>query len=456
MPTFESYGAVGDGVTDDRNAVYNALNSGLPITTAHGAVYYIGSNIEIIGKDVTVTGLATFLFKSAVNIKISGTAGVNTTVKTNTAINDAFVEVTNPASFVAGDLISITTSEANSWPYDTAYRNGELHEITAVDGDKLYVDDKIWTEWITGVNTLKVVQFKPVTVKMTNIIIKYETPQLINAGLWITYGKNCVFNKVHEHDAQYIGVMISYCYNTVYKYGSVNGANADNGYGLRFQSSNKSEVFGNKFFRNFKSIENSSSPATSYDYGSFPNRNLYVHDNTGDGLGWHESGQSLYSRGSVFASSHATMQNYVVTNNSIKNFYSNFRAAGPDSEFSGNTIFGKMQHGVTLMYGKNHKVSANIARGIVGQVGGLGGSFVLLEDLAEAGNVEISNNDIETCQTYFIVSGGTLDANNVSVLNNTVKFADNATWVYSDKSRIPGVIESGNVYTGANNNETKD
>jgi hypothetical protein len=455
MPTFESYGAIGDGVADDRNAVYNALNSGLEITAAHGAVYYIGSNIEIAGKNINVTGLATFLFKSAVNIKVSGVAGVNTTVKTNTAVNDAYVEVTNPAGFAVGNLISITTSEANSWPYDANYRNGELHLITDIDGDKLYVDDKIWTEWVTGVNTLKVVQYVPITVTMSNIIIKYETPQLINAGLYISYAKDSVLNKVHEHDARYIGIMIHGCYNTIFSNGSINGANADNGYGLRFQGSNKSEVFGCRFFRNFKSIENASSPPTQNDYGNYPNRNLYVHHNTGDGLGMHDSGQTLFSRGSIFASSHASMQNYIVKNNTVKNFYHCFQATGPDAEIEDNTITGKTMHLVLLAYGKNYSVKNNISTAKIGTLL-TGGSFVLFLDLAESGGVEIVGNDVRTLQTYFTVVGGTLDANNVTITGNTGRFADGQTYVYNQKSRIPGVVESDNTWIGSNVSDTKD
>lgn len=457
MPTFESYGAVGDGVTDDRNAVYNALNSGLTIDAEPGAIYYIGSAIEITGKDINVIGgPAMFLFKNTANIKFSGTAGVNTTVKTNTDVNDAFVEVTNPASFVAGDLFSITTSEANSWPYGENYRNGELHEVTAVDGDKLYVEDKIWTAWITGVNTLKVVQFKPIQVNLKGIIFKYETPQLVNGGLYIAYAKNSTLDGVIMHDSQYIGIMIHYCYNTTFKNGTVDGANADNGYGLRFQCSNKSEVSFSKFHRNFKAVESSSSPPTSYDYGNFPNRNLIVRNSYGCGCGNYSDGRSLYQLGNRFVNTHGSSQQVIIKDNIIENCYIAFNCAGIDSEFTNNFISGKSQHAISFIYGKNHKVSGNTARGVIGQEGGLGGSFCILQDMNVAGNVEISNNDVETCQTYFIVSGGTLDANNVSVLNNTVKFADNATWVYSDKSRIPGVIESGNVYTGANNNETKD
>ena len=56
MATFESYGAVGDGITDDRDAIYNALNSGLEVTGTKGKVYYIGSSIEITGKDINVIG----------------------------------------------------------------------------------------------------------------------------------------------------------------------------------------------------------------------------------------------------------------------------------------------------------------------------------------------------------------------------------------------------------------
>jgi len=471
MTTFESFGAVGDGITDDRDAIYNALNSGESITAPKGKVYYIGSSIEITGKDINIEGRAFFLFKNTASIKFNGTADVFDFLAVDTLVDDEYFEVTDATGFVVGALISITTDLDYSWPYhpDDNYHNGELHEIDHIVGNKIYVKDKVWTAWDVDLNNpvtgnpqiIKVYQFLPITVLITGLIFKYETPQDIT-GFTISYAKNNILNNVVMHDSQTIGIMFHYCYNNKFWNGAVCGSNSfvGNGYGLRFQCSNINDVYNSKFLRNWKSIENSSSPPTAYDYGRFPTRSTTVRNCKGRGYGLATNGQTLFEIGSLFVNTHATAQNIIVRNNTIEGFYTIFNCVGIDSEFYENTITGLSQHVVTLIYGKNYKVYDNTFNGVIGQYAllqGIGGSFVCMIDLHSDGNVEITGNDVRTAQLYFLTAGGTLDVNNVKNENNTVRFANTPCWVFNKKSRLPGIVETaGNTYIGGNVNETKD
>ena len=464
MATFEQYGAVGDGITDDRDAIYNALNSGLEVTGTKGKVYYIGSSIEITGKDINVIGNnCIFLFDNVANTKFNGTADVFDFLNVNTSVDDTYFEVVDPTGFIAGALISVTTDEDYSWAYHPTdnYHMGELHEIESIAGNKIYIKDKVWHDWVVGVQIIKVYQFIPITVLMTGVIFKYETPQDL-VGLTISYAKNNILDGVIMHDAQTIGIMFHYCYNNIFRNGTVNGANSfvGSGYGLRFQCCNISEVYNSSFHRNWKSIESSSSPPTAYDYGRFPNRNLIVRNNYGCGCGMASNGQTLYAIGSIFVNTHSTSQNVIVKENIIDNFYTAFNSVGVDSEFYENTITGNTQHAITLVYGKNHKIYDNTFDGLLGQYAllqGLGGSFVCMIDLDVAGNVEITGNDVRTAQLYFLTAGGTLNVNNVTNENNIVRFVDTPCWVFNNKSRLPGIVETaGNTYIGDDVNETKD
>lgn len=452
--TFEDFGAVGDGIINDRNAIYDALNSGNAIVSEKGKVYYIGSSIEITGKDITISGSPMFLFKDTSSVKFNGTAGVESVLSAHTLINDGYFDVVSSTGFAVGNIVSITTSEANSWPYDTGYRNGELHKITNIIGNRIFIDDKIWTNWVVGVHTIKVRQFKPITVLINGLIIKYETPQDTPGGLVISYAKDNVLDRTVMHDARNIGIMFHYCYNNSVNYATVNGANhIDNGYGLRFQSSSKSRVTKSNFYRNFKAIESSSSPPTAYDYGQFPNRNLTVTTSYGCGCGLASDGIELWLKGNRFVNTHASSQNVIVDNNIIENCYHSVLTGGSDLTFTNNNISGTSFHVVALYYGKNHLIRGNT---VTGTIGDNGGSFVLMQDLHPEGGVIIDNNDVGACQEYAFVLGGTLDANSVEITNNTISFADSLCYKYADKSRLAGLVESNNTWIGNNLQETKD
>lgn len=443
MATYEDFGAVGDGIADDRLPIYNALNSGQEIVVNENATYYIGSSIDVYGKNITIRGYGRYLFKNTSNINFRGTNSVSTTLKTNTLVNDSFIEVVNTIGFQVGSLISITTSQDFSWGYqmDEHYRMGELHEIVAIDGDKLYIDDKVWHNWTVGEYTIKVQQFTPITVTMSNQVFKYETPQPVSGGLIISYSKNNVLDKVVMHDATNIGIMFHYCYNNEFKNGAVIGSNSVNGgYGLRVQCSSKTNIHHSRFFKNFKSIESSTSPPTAYDYGSFPNRNLSIYSSYGCGCGQASSGVSLYSIGSRFLNTHAPSQNIVAYNNIIENFYTAFNFAGIDNEVYENTISGNLYHVISLIYGNNNNIHDNTIDGAIN------GSFVLLQDL-NTGNVNIENNNVKTCKGDFITIGGVGVPDTVNVINNTVDFGDNISRVYSSIN-ITNLTDNGNTIIG--------
>lgn len=127
MATFESYGAVGDGVTDDRDAIYNALNSGNAIRTTKGKEYYIGSNVIVAGKNIDVSGGGFFKFSNTAYMELKGTVGAATTLGANANVDDTEFTLVSSAGFNIGDIISVTTSEDFSWGYQVTehYRKGE-------------------------------------------------------------------------------------------------------------------------------------------------------------------------------------------------------------------------------------------------------------------------------------------------------------------------------------------
>lgn len=446
MATFEQYGAIGDGVTDDRDAVYNALNSGNAITCVKGSTYYIGSDITVTGKNINISGGAFFLFNNTAKVEFTGTKSISTNLAANAIINDTQITVVDASGFSVGDLFSITTNHDTSWGYqtDTDYRKGELHLITNITSNVIYIDDKIWHDYTYDDGYIyKVQRFVPISVIITNLIFKYITPQIPTYGLQITYAKNNVLDGVIMHDSQKIGVSFKECYNSQFKNGTINGTNhVDTGYGLLFHSCSKSTVTGNKFYRTVKCVE-STCVTPDDDYGKFPNRNLTVNGiNKGRGYGVTNDGRVFNTEyANYFIHTHAPSQNVTVSGNIIKNYYAHLVSAGVDMTFTENQISGYSHFIAMCVYGERNTITNNTVDGTVD-------SFVHIEDMGGDCDLVATGNDVKTLQSHFISIGGTAKPTNVTVQNNTAEFINDAVCLVYSSLNITTLTDSGNTWIG--------
>lgn len=89
--TPEDYGAVGDGSTDDTNAVSQAFNSGMPVVLTQGKTYKIDtvtvtSPLIIIGNLATISTTASSTLKSAIIIRANAKTAIISDVNFTTTL----------------------------------------------------------------------------------------------------------------------------------------------------------------------------------------------------------------------------------------------------------------------------------------------------------------------------------------------------------------------------------
>jgi len=441
--TLEDYGAVGNGITNDAIAYTAALNSGRPIRLGSGKTYYIGSYVVISGHNVFMEGdassPATILYKSNVNTILQGTAGATTTIAADATANSDHITVTSSVGFDIGNLITITTDSAYSFPFVAGndYRYGEIHKIINISGNNIYVDDKIWNSWnktsydIKG-KTIQVREYAPIRVIINNVNFVYETPTQASGALWIAYAKDSYLNNVTVKDAMYTGIMFDYCYNSKFDKGYVEGANGlGYGYGVRFQCCNIGIVTNSYFIKNFKSVEISTRAGT-YDYGLFPTYNMLITGNFASGNGMMEGGGiSIFNNGGRFVDSHANV-NTIISNNVVDNCYSVSYIRGNDVYITGNKISGKSALTFDFYYGANFWITNNVYN-----YGGLKQDTISITSSQLYGNyIFVHFDDIDTSNySNFNISGNTVDFNNftfISMVGTGAGSIKNLTMINND------------------------
>lgn len=429
MRCLEEFGAIGDGVKYDSAAISSAIAYGDRVLAKSGAVYVIDSSITIQGKSISIEGdrhkPAKFLFKGNSFLKLMGNPLNNTLLKTNTTANDSYVEVVSVTGFVVGNLITVTTPEVNSWGYDPIsndYRNGEIHRIVRIDGNKIYTHDKIWHNWDAS-KSIKVQQYSPITVNISNVIFEYETPQAANI-LQIIYSLNSTIN-AQIINSKTTGISISYAYNTKVDGCIIDGCNSSTaGYGIRVQSSSFTYVGRNIFYNTFKCIESSTMQGVA-DYGQFPNRNMIVDINFATGNGVLDNGATIFDSGGRFVNTHAPSENILVCNNIVNNYHTFLTAAGIDISAKENKISGKMVYAFMLMYGQDYHISDNTVRGYIQN------AFIYLFGNKPNINATVNDNVINRMNKIFILNENVGDISGLSVSDNDMTFADANPTMYS-------------------------
>lgn len=138
--TLIDYGAVGDGVTDDTDAVEKALRSGKNIDGG-GLTYKMTRTINIL-TDMNISN-CTFDFSQAIigsgEVAIRGVASneTNRVLTSNAIISTGTVKVSDTAGILPGDVLVITSDRV--WSDDTAdvVKAGEIIVVKTVDGNTL-------------------------------------------------------------------------------------------------------------------------------------------------------------------------------------------------------------------------------------------------------------------------------------------------------------------------------
>ena len=232
--TPEDYGAVGDGVTDDSQAVQDACDAGDDVYFASGKTYYLASPVTV-NKSIRLHGGtgATIKTKTPSGGVVNEGIRINGTLKATTTLTSSYystgeytldncgnkLTLANMSSVEIGDLVQIRTTDTDQrYAYSRRYYylGGIFKVVDKYDGH-IYINRDMPFD-ITLSNNLTVYVYDAPVVEVENLNFESDLDSFgtstYNALLDLKYCKDSVIRQCYLHNMK-IGFMMQYCVNTL-------------------------------------------------------------------------------------------------------------------------------------------------------------------------------------------------------------------------------------------------
>lgn len=249
--TPEEYGAVGDGVADDTTPLQNMINA---IQGTGAIAQFRPSSKYKITNTLAVTGSIAFkgdtqnrpkIFSTSqtfTGMTVDGALVGTTQLSASATINTNYIDVVSATNIQPGNLIEIVSNE--SWYHDareesTDARRAELHRVSSVSGNRIYLTDALFDGYVIPTETVTVTAYTPIRFFMQDMEIaltKYagNTDSIRKLAIQLDHTIDAVFDNVYITDAQNAGITIKHSYRPTVTGGVTSGANNYfSGYGVQ-------------------------------------------------------------------------------------------------------------------------------------------------------------------------------------------------------------------------------
>lgn len=216
--SIKDFGAVGDGVTNDSQSIKNAINSKLPLFAPYGNYLCEGVSFnDIAGVDIegdikrpTFTMPKAAADTGADMFKFLTTDIRSATLATRIIPNQSYIDFVSASTISVGDTIQVVSS--NFWKYDPRglYYAGEIHRVTRVDGNRVYIADFTRDTYeLAAIQSVQV--WTPSTINISNIIIDIPLAAHGQSTVGIHHdgGLNDSFHNVTVKGATFCGILTS-------------------------------------------------------------------------------------------------------------------------------------------------------------------------------------------------------------------------------------------------------
>jgi hypothetical protein len=249
--TPENFGAVGDGIVDDKVAIQNAINEastkkkrlkfGIGKTYLISGQLLINSNSHWVG-DANHRPVIKVNNQSFDPIVATGSLVGSTTVTASMTVNTKWLDVANASLIQEGMLIEIVSSLP--WYHDprtesSDCRKAELHRVDEIVGNRVYVTDPLMDGYDLTAETVTVNIYNPIQVTMKDIDVVMTldpTPNdsIRKTGITLKYTIDSTLENVNVTNAVATGILLWHSYRPTVVGGRTVGAqNYFSGYGLQ-------------------------------------------------------------------------------------------------------------------------------------------------------------------------------------------------------------------------------
>jgi len=229
--TPEMYGAVGDGVTDDSEAVQAAVDAGYEVRFGNNKTYYLASTVTI-DHDCHLIGGENSVIKTAtpsggiVNdaITVTGTLKKTTTMTSNYTRDGSSTdnanagnrfELTDMDGIEIGDIMMIQATDQLYSPCRGYYYKGGILMVADVDEGNIWTADALPFDIENTENvSAKIYSAPTAIIENLKFISDHESAGEYKYAIKLSYCKNSVIRNVDvtEYDN---GIQTIYCTNTL-------------------------------------------------------------------------------------------------------------------------------------------------------------------------------------------------------------------------------------------------
>ncbi len=442
---FEDYGAVGDGVTDDSVAIYNALISGKTIVGRSGSTYILDGPIALRNYDIFMKSSKQENFI----IKYTGATsqaflfeGDSLATDSSQLSADAYrneinlvVESGDSVMFARGDIIYLYAAPQETPRSGNGSLKGEVLSVADILGDTLYIDSYLHENYIIADGTYWVKKIHTIDVSIEGMTLQFE-PQPAGAltGMRVNYANRPSFDNCKIIDSRGTGLGLTFAYGGHWNGGEIRGIDFNNlGYGIKLYAVQNFHVTNTLFTDTRKGIDCTyqTVPLTTASKDIFIEGNIFS-------LGGLDQDNNVQIAG-MCVDTHAGVANIVIQNNIMINGDRGVYFRGNDLTFNNNILRGRFTAAVNVATGggiivKNNNYWSGYSTDTDSTVQTMS-AFVNVESGADDSTGlqwVIKNNEIH--HSHHSIFSSSLDTMNyVSIENNDISFIKRGSTLYLQK-----------------------
>jgi hypothetical protein len=442
----KDFGAIGDGVTNDSDAIEQAIlaANGRTVFFEGGKTYRITRTLAFTGVDISLEslGIPAVILQNGQSFHgfdASGTEFLATSLAASQAMFARTWTLASTAGVQPGMIMEVKSSLP--WYYNprtesTDARKSELHVVESVVGSTVRTFLPANDGYNLAAESVEIKFYSPIKVRISNITFKATPIQGTTQprrGVRIRYSVAPTLLDLTTDGYQASGLNMTGCYDgRVIRHTGINANYFSNGYGAHTTGSTR-VLFSDCTYRgcrrgvdisgaNIISMHCVIENCINFGGGRSSNGNVWGFTDAGAASG----GSPNYGFGSHGPADHTTYKNNVTHN------YFGINVRGGDERIIGNTFYGNVTRCVTINYGSNHIVKDNISvpdlenKNTARYAGGanifnfIPNVFVLIsDDYTPGGILEVSGNSgfVNTSIIEF-ASGAVIPTSRFALMNN--------------------------------------
>lgn len=387
----ENFGANGFDKEVDTDALQKAIDSGNSITLRSGATYIIDRPL-ISSHSIKIT---TDGEKAAVILQHSNKSALildnkpitNTFVTEPISRKQSYVVLASTKGIEPGFLLHLKSTKLWYWDDRGYLKKGELHKVTKVVGNKVFLDEELVESYPVGTEeSVSAIVYPNVSLQIENISFAHPKPTN-TIMVDVNYTINSKFNRVTVKNSKRTGILLNTTYQTEVHDCTIDlGTTRDinTGYGIQDYGGSGTLITDSSFKRVRRGVDFS---------GSTPSRFGMVKNSKSFG---YKKGK-LASGNSGFGT-HSTAQYITFENNYVENFDYAFLTRGSHITVKNNNAKGYSRSFIAITFGNNVKVLNNTYQSVNGSTLEM---FILFLNTYQ-GSIEATGNVVESLHGPFI------------------------------------------------------